>query len=191
MENIKQRFSKITYDPASLQVASRRDIILLLQGIKGGSIMAKTRDMVIDILIDAGIEYVFGLPGGANMFLFDPLFDRQDKIKTILARHEQGAGCMADMYGRLTGRPGVVICQGAWAGSNAALAIMEAYQAGSPMVVLADFSDYGGLVQHMPYQCMSGEYGSCDLPAIFRGMTKYTTVAHHPSEFVHGVLLAI
>ncbi len=153
--------------------------------------MAKTRDMVADIMVDAGMEYVFGMPGGSNMFMFDPLFDRQDKIKTVLVRNEQCASGMADVIGRLTGRPAGVLAQGAWLGSSAGLGIMEAYLAGSPMLVLAEFSDYGGLTQHMPYQCVSGEYGAIDLPGIFKGMTKYTTVAHHPSEFVHGVQLAI
>ncbi len=153
--------------------------------------MAKTRDIVADILIDAGIEYVFGMPGGSNMFMFDPLFDRKDKINTVLVRNEQCASGMADMYGRLSGKPGVILAQGAWLASSAGLGIMEAFHAGSPMVVLAEFSDYGGLVQHMPYQCGSGEYGSLDFPAIFKGMTKYTTVAHSPSEYIHGVQLAI
>lgn len=153
--------------------------------------MAKVREMIADIMIDAGIEYVFGMPGGSNTFLFDPLFDRKDKIKTVLVRNEQCASGMADMIGRLSGKPAAIIAQGAWLGSSAGLGIMEAYLAGSPMLILAEFSDYGGLVQHMPYQCMSGEYGSVDLPNIFRAMTKFTSVAHHPSEFIHGVQLAI
>ena len=63
--------------------------------------------------------------------------------------------------------------------------------AGSPMLIIGDFSDYSGLTQHAPYQCSSGEYGSIDLTNIMRSMTKYTTIANSPSEFVHGVQLAI
>jgi acetolactate synthase-1/2/3 large subunit len=153
--------------------------------------MPKATEVVVDILIDAGIDHVFGMPGGATLFLYDALFDRQDKVRTVLARHEGGAACMADMYGRLTGKPGVVIGQGAWMGSNAAVAIMEAYLAGSPMLILGDLSDYGGLIQFGPYQCTGGEYGSINLPNIMRSMTKYTTVANSASEFAHGVQLAI
>jgi acetolactate synthase-1/2/3 large subunit len=153
--------------------------------------MPKATEAVIDILIDAGIDHVFGMPGGATLFLYDALFDRKDKVRTVLARHEGGAACMADMYGRLTGRPGVVIGQGAWMGSNAAVAIMEAYLAGSPMLILGDVSDYGGFIQHGPYQCTGGEYGSINLPNIMRSMTKYTTVANSPGEYAHGVQLAI
>ncbi|GAB4339243.1 MAG: acetolactate synthase large subunit [Candidatus Abyssubacteria bacterium] len=153
--------------------------------------MPRATEAVVDTLIEAGIDHVFGLPGGATLFIFDALFDRQDRIRTVLARQEGGAACMADMYGRLTGKPGVVIGQGAWMGSNAAFAVMEAYLAGSPMLILGDVSDYAGLIQHGPYQCAGGEYGSVNLPNIMRSMTKYTTVANSASEFVHGTQLAI
>jgi len=153
--------------------------------------MANTRDIVADIMIEAGIEYVFGMPGGSNMFMFDPLFDRKDKIKTVLVRNEQCTSEMADMIGRLTGKPAAILAQGAWLASSGGMGALEAFHAGSPMLILAEFSDYGGLVQHMPYQCGSGEYGSSDFRSIFKGMTKFTTVAHSPSEFIHGVQLAI
>jgi acetolactate synthase-1/2/3 large subunit len=153
--------------------------------------MRKTTELVVDTLIQAGIDHVFGMPGGATIFLYDALADRKDKIRTVLSRHEGGASCMADVYGRLTGRPGVVIAQGAWIGSNAAFGIMEAALAGSPMLIFADLSDYAGLNQFAPYQCVGGEYGSIDLPNIMRSMTKYTTVATTPEEFVHGTRLAI
>jgi acetolactate synthase-1/2/3 large subunit len=153
--------------------------------------MQKVTDVVVDTLVQAGIDHVFGMPGGATIFLYDALADRKDKIRTVLSRHEGGASCMADMYGRLTGKPGVVIAQGAWVGSNAAFGIMEAALAGSPMLIFADLSDYAGLNQFAPYQCVGGEYGSIDLPSIMRSMTKYTTVANTPEEFVHGTRLAI
>jgi acetolactate synthase-1/2/3 large subunit len=153
--------------------------------------MANTRDIVADTMIEAGIEYVFGMPGGSNMFMFDPLFDRQDRIKTVLVRNEQCASGMADMIGRLSGKPAAIIAQGAWLASSSGLGVLEAFQAGSPMLILSEFSDYGGLTQHMPYQCGSGEYGSADHRSIFKGMCKFVTVAHSPSEFIHGVQLAI
>ena len=153
--------------------------------------MKKVTEVVVDTLVQAGIDHVFGMPGGATIFLYDALADRRDEIRTVLSRHEGGASCMADMYGRLTGKPGVVIAQGAWIGSNAAFGIMEAALAGSPMLIFADLSDYAGLNQFAPYQCVGGEYGSIDLPSIMRSMTKYTTVASTPEEFVHGTRLAI
>ena len=50
--------------------------------------MASAKEIMVDILIEAGIDHVFGMPGGSAMFLFDALFDRRDRIRTVLARHE-------------------------------------------------------------------------------------------------------
>jgi acetolactate synthase-1/2/3 large subunit len=153
--------------------------------------MKNASEVVCDILVEAGIDHAFGMPGGSTLSVFNALYHYQDKIKTVLVRHEGGASCMADMYGRLTGKPGVLLGQGPWLGSNGGFGIMEAYMAGSPMLIIGDFSDYSGLTQHAPYQCSSGEYGAIDLTGIMRSMTKYTTVANSPSEFAHGVQLAI
>jgi acetolactate synthase-1/2/3 large subunit len=154
-------------------------------------IMPKASEIFADILVDAGIDHVFGMPGGATMFVFDALHDKREQIRTILARQEGSASCMADIYGRLTGKPAVVMGQGAWIGSNAAFGIMEAYMAGSPMVIIGDLSDWAGITQHGVYQGASGEYGAINLPNIMRSITKYTTIANSPSEFAHGVQLAI
>ena len=68
--------------------------------------MTRANEKICDVLIEAGIDHVFGIPGGATVPIWDALFDRQDKIRVLLARHEQAASCMADMYGRMTGKPG-------------------------------------------------------------------------------------
>jgi len=61
--------------------------------------------LFIRCLENEGVEYVFGIPGEENLDLMDALLD--SKIEFITVRHEQGAAFMADVYGRLTGRPGV------------------------------------------------------------------------------------
>jgi acetolactate synthase-1/2/3 large subunit len=80
--------------------------------------------------------------------------------------------------------------QGLFIGSNASFGIMEAMLSSSPMLVLTDTSD-GGVGMHPANQSGAGEYGSIDLPAILRAMTKYTTVAASPKEAVIGTQLAI
>ena len=62
-----------------------------------------------EVLIEAGIDHVFGIPGGGTSPLFNAIHDHRDKIRFILTRHEQAASIMADVYGRLTGKPGVVL----------------------------------------------------------------------------------
>lgn len=144
-----------------------------------------------DIVQAAGIEYVFGMPGGVTPFLFDALTDKAPGVTCVLSRHEGAASCMADMAARLTGKPAIVMGQGLWIGTNGAFGIVESALAGTPMVVITETSDYANLPQHMPYQCCTGEYGSVDLPAIMKAMCKFTTFATSPIEFLHGVQLAI
>jgi len=161
--------------------------------------MAKAREILCDILIESGVEYVFGVPGGGAWLIFDSLFDRQDKIKVILARHEQGAACMADMYGRLTGKPGILIGQGAFIGSSGLFGIIDAYLGSAPMIVLTDESGtdfmqptkYESFAHHALYQCGTGEYGNFDLLSILRSASKYTAMAATPKEAVQGLQLAI
>lgn len=154
--------------------------------------MLKTTGAIFgDILIEAGIDHVFGMPGGATPILLDGLVEKKDKIKTVLARHEGGAACMADMYGRLTGKPGVLVGQGVWIATSGTYGIVEAFFAGVPMVIVTDITDYNSLTQFGPYQNGSGDYGAVNLPNIFRSMTKYTTYATNATEFMHGVKLAI
>ena len=144
-----------------------------------------------DTLAEAGIRFVFGMPGGCTPFLYDGLIDRAGEIRTVLARHEGGAAVMADAHARITGKPALLMGQGAWIGTSGGYGILESYLSGLPMVVVADLSDYFSLPLHGPYQNGSGDYGGFDLPAMLRAMTKFTTVAGNASEFVHGLRLAV
>ncbi len=149
------------------------------------------RFMFADILEEAGIEYVFGMPGGCTPFLFDALVEKKDTINTVLARHEGGAAVMADLYARLTGKPALLLGQGAFIGTSGGYGIIETLHSGLPMVIVCDTSDYFSLPLHGPYQNGTGDYGSYDLPNMMKGMTKYCTVATNPSEFVHGLQQAV
>lgn len=98
---------------------------------------------------------VFGMPGGETMPLFRALRDHQDSIRTVLVREEAKAGVMAEIYGRLTGRPGVVIGQAAFT-VNANFGAIEAHMAASPMLILTDLSDNAPFTLHAPYQSGAG-----------------------------------
>jgi len=152
--------------------------------------MPIARDMIANVLEEAGIEFVFGVPGGGTVAIFDSLWDKRRSVRSILVRHEQVASIMADAYGRATGRPAVIMGQGAFMGSNAMFGIMEAYSSGSPMVVLTDTSD-GGNALHPQNQSVAGEHQSPDLLSIFRATTKYTALAVSPKDAVIGTQLAI
>jgi acetolactate synthase-1/2/3 large subunit len=153
--------------------------------------MTKASEQICDVLIEAGIEHVFGMPGGGASVIWNSLTNRQDKINTVLVRHEQAASCMADMYGRLTGKPAVLIGQGPFIGSSGTFGILEAFLSCSPMLVLTDTSDANTFSQHGNYQSGTGEHGSYDLPGMLRAASKYVTYAVTPEEAVQGVQLAI
>ncbi|CAA9560229.1 MAG: Acetolactate synthase large subunit [uncultured Thermomicrobiales bacterium] len=82
-----------------------------------------------------GVETVFGIPGVHTLALYDALLD--SPIRHVLARHEQGAGFMADGYARATGRPGVAVIITGPGITNVATPIGEAYADSSPVFVLS------------------------------------------------------
>ena len=91
-------------------------------------------EALIRCLEREGVEYVFGLSGGAAMPIFDALVD--SKIKLILVRHEQGATHMADGYARATGKPGVVLVTSGPGATNTITGMLTALMDSVPMVVL-------------------------------------------------------
>jgi len=91
-------------------------------------------EVLIKCLENYGVEYIFGLSGGAAIPIFDALVG--SKIKLILVRHEQGATHMADGYARATGKPGVVLVTSGPGATNTVTGIMTAHMDSVPMIVL-------------------------------------------------------
>jgi acetolactate synthase I/II/III large subunit len=90
--------------------------------------------IMIECLKREGVEYVFGLPGGAILPTFDALYD--SGINFVLVKHEQGAAHMADGYGRATGRPGVCMVTSGPGATNTVTGLATAYMDSSPMVCI-------------------------------------------------------
>ncbi len=93
-------------------------------------------EIVVQSLIDEGVEFLFGYPGGAVLHLYDAIY-QQDSFKHILVRHEQGAVHSADAYARSTGRPGVVIVTSGPGATNAVTGIATAHLDSIPMVIIS------------------------------------------------------
>ena len=91
-------------------------------------------EKIVQCLEREGVEYVFGLSGGAAMPIFDALVD--SKIKLILVRHEQGATHMADGYARSTGRPGVVLVTSGPGATNTVTGLLTAQMDSAPIIVI-------------------------------------------------------
>src|SRR3989338_1549612 len=91
-------------------------------------------EALVKCLENFGVEYIFGLSGGAAIPIFDALVG--SKIKLILVRHEQGATHIADGYARATGKPGVVLVTSGPGATNTVTGIMTAHMDSVPMIVL-------------------------------------------------------
>ncbi len=92
-------------------------------------------DILVECLIDLGVEVVFGYPGGAVLPIYDALYNHP-KIRHVLVRHEQGATHMAEGYARSTGKPGVVLVTSGPGATNAVTGITDALMDSIPMVVI-------------------------------------------------------
>ena len=145
---------------------------------------------VVRVLEEAGIQFVFGMPGGDTGRIFDALYDSK-AIQTVLVRHEQAASIMAEMYGRLTGKPGVVMGQGIFLACNALFGTLEAVKGASPMLLLGDFTDMAPFMHHAPYQSGTGEHGNHDLRNLLASATKYTAAVSEPKQAMQTIQLAI
>lgn len=93
-------------------------------------------EAVIRALVDEGVEFLFGYPGGAALHIYDAIF-KQQKLEHILVRHEQAAVHMADGYARATGLPGVVLVTSGPGATNTITGIATAYMDSIPMVIIS------------------------------------------------------
>ena len=94
----------------------------------------KGADIIVKSLKNAGVEVIFGYPGGSVLPLFDSLYDAD--FKFILTRHEQGAAHAADGYARATGRAGVCIATSGPGATNLVTGIANAYMDSIPIVAI-------------------------------------------------------
>ena len=91
--------------------------------------------IIVQFLKDEGVECIFGYPGGAVLHIYDEIY-KQDAVKHVLVRHEQGATHAADGYARATGRTGVALVTSGPGSTNAVTGIATAFMDSIPLVVL-------------------------------------------------------
>jgi acetolactate synthase-1/2/3 large subunit len=151
-------------------------------------------ELAIDTLLANGVDTVFGIPGVHTLALYDALHDRP--VRHILARHEQGAGFMADGYARASGKPGVALIITGPGITNVATPIGEAYTDGSPVFVVSanverayldamrgnlhDLKDQRGVMAAVT-QWNTRVMDPCEAPAaIAEGLTRLTNGRTRP-----------
>ena len=92
--------------------------------------------IVCEVLLDHGVDTVFGYPGGAALNIYDELYRYQDRITHVISAHEQGATHAADGYARATGKTGVVFSTSGPGATNLVTGIATAYMDSIPMVCI-------------------------------------------------------
>ena len=140
--------------------------------------MGKTgATILIDALVEHGVEDIFGLPGAAVIVLFDEL--ERAPIKTVLTRHEQGAGHMADGYARATGRPGVCVATSGPGATNLVTAIATANMDSVPVIAIS-----GQVKTHL---IGNDAFQEADMIGITRPITKHNFLVKDIAELARTV----
>ena len=96
----------------------------------------KGADMVMECLLEQGVDTVFGYPGGAILEIYDSLYKYKDKIQSILTSHEQGASHAADGYAKSTGKVGVCMATSGPGATNLVTGIATAFMDSVPIVAI-------------------------------------------------------
>src|SRR3954447_27063708 len=121
-------------------------------------------EMVVQALIDQGVEHIFGYPGGAVLPIYDEII-QQNAVEHILVRHEQGAGHAAEGYARSTGKVGVALVTSGPGATNLVTALTDALMDSIPMV---------GITGQVPTHLIGTDaFQECDTVGITRPCTKH------------------
>jgi thiamine pyrophosphate-dependent acetolactate synthase large subunit-like protein len=138
-------------------------------------------EWVVAALEAEGVRHVFGIPGVHNLGIYDALL-RQDRITHILARHEQGAGFMADGYARASGRPGVVVVTTGPGATNALTPLVEAHASSQPVLLV---------MSDVPKALVGREMGALhEVPnqiECFRPVSRWADALQHGAEIPGAV----
>ncbi|MFM6853013.1 MAG: biosynthetic-type acetolactate synthase large subunit, partial [Sphingopyxis sp.] len=130
-------------------------------------------DIIVQALVDMGVDTVFGYPGGAVLPIYDALF-QHPSINHILVRHEQAATHAAEGYARSTGKPGVVLVTSGPGATNAVTGITDALLDSIPMVVLTG---------QVPTTLIGTDaFQECDTVGITRHCTKHNYLVMDPAR---------
>ncbi|MEY4685559.1 MAG: hypothetical protein RLZ25_2018 [Pseudomonadota bacterium] len=135
-------------------------------------------EIVVQCLKDEGVEYIFGYPGGSVLHIYDAIF-KQDDVRHILVRHEQGATHAADGYARSTGKPGVVLVTSGPGATNAVTGIATAFMDSIPLVVLTG---------QVPTPVIGSDaFQECDTIGITRPCVKHNFLVNDLSKLAETI----
>lgn len=124
-------------------------------------------EAIVAILVESGVEYIFGLPGDTGMDFYDALYHNEGRIQHILTRDERSASFMADAYARVTGKVG--ICEGPSGGGATYIVpgVAEAHGSSVPLVCLTSDTPVR--------ESGRGVLTELDQPRLFEAVSKWST----------------
>ena len=131
----------------------------------------RAAELFVRCLENEGVEYIFGIPGEENLDVMDALLD--SPIRFITVRHEQGAAFMADVYGRLTGKPGVCLATLGPGATNLITGTADANMDRAPVVAIAG--------QGSTHRLHKESHQILDLVNLFEPISKYATQIREPA----------
>ena len=143
----------------------------------GETIYKPGSEVIVDMLIEQGVEVMFGYLGGVVLPLFDKIYDAP--IKFIIPRHEQGGCHMADAYARATGKTGVVIATSGPGATNLVTGLATAMMDSVPLVAITG-QVRTSLIGNDAFQ-------EADTTGITRPVTKHNMIIKDPNELAQSI----
>lgn len=147
-------------------------------------------DLLVGYLNLLGVEYVFGVPGGAIEPLFNALArsERRGGVRAVIARHEAGAAFMADGYARETGKLGVCCATTGPGATNLLTGVASAYADNVPMLVITAQTP---LPKFGRRALQDSSCAAIDIVGIFRHCTRYNSLVSHQEQLENKLIAAV
>lgn len=136
-------------------------------------------ELIMRVLLEQGVDTVFGYPGGTILNVYDALYKYSDKIKHILTSHEQGAAHAADGYARSTGKVGVCMATSGPGATNLVTGIATAYMDSVPMVAIT-CNVFSSLLGRDTFQ-------EVDIAGITMPITKHNMIVKDVNELADSI----
>ena len=131
----------------------------------------KVSDLLVECLATEGVEYIFGIPGEEILDVVDSL--SQSRISFVLTRHEQGAAFMANVYGRLTGKPGVCLSTLGPGATNLTTGVADALLDRVPLLAITGQASLDKLYKE--------SHQRIDIIEMFKPITKWNARVELPN----------
>lgn len=144
--------------------------------------MLNGSQILVQALIDQGVDTIFGYPGGSVLNIYNALYDKRDELHHVLTSHEQGAAHAADGYARSTGKTGVCLATSGPGATNLVTGIATAYMDSVPLVAITG-NVSNDLIGRDSFQ-------EVDIAGITIPITKHNFIVHDVKELASTVRLA-